>query len=270
MIPLARRLVRALASVLGGVVALYLCLGVGLRLVEGRLVFHPPDDRWEACALPSGVTRVAFGGERGVLTEASHDALLIFYHGNAQSACNWRYLGPNHVAPLGYDALVVEYPGYGGDVRGRGPSSATILAAVAEAHQWARARYARIAVMGYSIGTGPAAAHAALGGVETAMLIAPYRSLYDLMWSKGYLYPRWWAVNRFDNASALAMAQVPVAILAGAEDRVIPPEQTEALAAHLRSRGVPVAMSVVSGAGHAGVLDGPAFDRFLAGALGQP
>lgn len=254
-----RRLRFWLTTLLGG----YIALGLFIALIEPKLVFHPSKTPLSSCALPNGVHHIDFAGQRGLFTEGGGEKLLVFYHGNAESACNWRFLGVNHASQFGFDTLVMEYPGYSADPQGGAPSAARITDMVAATHAWAQARYAHVATMGFSLGTGAASTHAALGGVAQVALFAPYQSLFELAQSKGYPFPKLWFRNDLDSVTALIDAETPVHIVYGENDVVVPPSRSKALIDRLQRAGVPVTQRPVSGAGHGGLFGPATLDEAL-------
>jgi len=243
-------------------IVLYILVGIGFRLVETRLLYHPTDTPMSDCPLPEGAEYVELGGERGFFTPVGSDTLVVFYHGNGSRACNWRYLGPNHLGPLGVDTLVMEYPGYADDPRT--PDKAGLLGVAEVARDWGRARYDRVIAFGNSIGTAPAAHHAAGGGADKLILFAPFASMYALLREKGFVYPRWLLANDYDLVADLAAGAPPVVIVHGGADTLIPEHHSRALAAALEERGVPVERILRPGLGHNGLFDDAFFDPFLA------
>ena len=228
--------------------------------VQDSLVFLPPTRALDSCPLPSGVSQWRFQGEQGLLARAGGRKLLLFFHGNAGDACNWRYLGVNHLNRLGYDVLVLEYPGYGGD--GRTPSKAGIEGVIASAAAWADAQgYSSRVAMGYSLGTGAAAQFARDFGADKVVLFAPYDSIYNVAWAQGMLFPRALLKADFDNVAALSGLDVPIYILHGRSDRVIPEAFSAALAMALE--GQPVSRQVLDGVGHGGLFESPRFDAIM-------
>lgn len=243
-------------------VVVYVLVGAGFRLMETRLLYHPSDTPMGECPLPDGVAMVDVDGERGFLTATGADTLVVFYHGNGSRACNWRFLGPNHLARFGVDTLVMEYPGYAGDARA--PSRAALLATARVARDWARARYGRVIAFGNSIGTGPAAHHAAGGGADRLILFAPFESMLSLLRGKGFAYPGWLLRNAYDPVADLSAGAPPTVIVHGEADTLIPPRHSAALAAALEARGVAVTRILRPGRGHGGLFDDAFFDPFLA------
>ena len=250
-------------GLIGLALALYLLVGCGWwAYAETRLLYHPTDDPMAECPLPEGVELVALGNERGLFTPAGSDTLVVFYHGNGSRACNWRYLGPNHLKPLGVDTLVVEYPGYADDPRI--PSKAGLHGAAQAAHNWASTRYDRVIAFGNSIGTGPASHHAGLGGVERLVLFAPFDSMLALLRGKGFVYPRFVLSNDYDVAESIGSERPEVVIVHGGRDDLIPASHSAALAEALEAKGMPVTRILRPDSGHNGLFDDAFFDPFLA------
>jgi len=258
----SRMILTGIGWALIALAVVYVLVGIGFRLVETRLLYHPTDTPMSECPLPEGVGIVDVNGERGLLTATGSDTLVVFYHGNGSRACNWRFLGPNHLSRFGVDTLVMEYPGYAGDART--PSAATLLATARAARDWGRARYASVIAFGNSIGTGPAAHHAADGGADRLILFAPFESMLSLLRGKGFVYPGWLLRNRYDPVADLSAGAPPTVIVHGADDTLIPPHHSAALAAALEAQGVAVTRIVRQGRGHDGLFDDAFFDPFLA------
>lgn len=251
-----------LGKILITLAVLYLVAGVGFRFVEHRFLFHPTAEPLANCALPQGVEYFRFGDEQALLTRTGSNKLMVFYHGNGSDACNWRFIGPNHLAPFGYDTLVVEFPGYAGD--GRVISKASLLATAEATHLWAQEHYDEVSVLGYSMGSAAASHHAGQGGVTRLILFAAFDSMYALLRGKGYWYPRFLLRNDFDNRAALAGGPPETIVVHGAVDTLIPPARGRKLAEALGARFI-----LRDGFGHDGLFDSPAFDEFLADVLGS-
>jgi len=253
---------RALRWILIAAVLLYGGAAAIVYSSQNAMVFLPPARALSNCTLPAGVTPWAYHGEQGLLAGQGGRKLLVFFHGNAGDACNWRYLGVNHLNSLGYDVLVLEYPGYGGDARV--PSKVGIEAVVAAAANWAEAEgYQQKVAMGYSLGTGAAAVFAQDFGAEKVVLFAPYDSIYNVAWSMGMVFPRALLNTDFDNVAALSGTETKVYIVHGNRDRVIPARFSEALAGQLEAVGGVVSRQVLAGVGHNGLFDSPRFDAMM-------
>jgi len=259
---------RWLRRALGAVFVVYALAAVGVFFGQAALIYYPDDRPLEACNLPDGVHFWRSGKERGVLADFDQPRLLVFFHGNADSACSWRFLGVNHLVPLGYDVLVVEYPGYRGDPRR--PSRAGIEGAVRSAGDWvATQNYEGVVAMGYSLGTGAAALFARDYPVDQVILFAPYDSVYNVAWERGFVFPRMLLREDFDNMQALRQVPVRIDILHGAEDAVIPVKHSANLSRVLRGAGRNVHYTVLDGVGHQGLFASPAFDIYMRDVLSR-
>jgi uncharacterized protein len=88
----------------------------------------------------------------------------------------------------------------------------------------------RVVAVGFSIGSGIAATLAKVRPLDRLILVTPFDSLKAVAQS---MYP-WLPIGPFfeheiDSASALGKVNVPVAIIAGARDEIVPSERTAAL-----------------------------------------
>ncbi len=170
--------------------------------------------------------------------------LLIFMHGNAETAEAW---AEEFSAPRswGWAALLVEYPGYGREV-GQ-PSEASIAAVATAAYDWARhdARIdaSRIVVYGRSLGGAPAAHLATRRPVAGLILESSFTSVAHL--AAQYLIPPFVIRDRFDTLGALRTYRGPLLVLHGDRDDIVPVDHGQRLAA-----AVPGATFVLMPCGH--------------------
>lgn len=235
----------------------YLLAALGVYSFQGSMIYLPNDRVLADCDLPDGTELWSQNGEQGLVTAENNSDLVIFFHGNADSACGWRFLGTNHLAPLGYDTLVVEYAGYGGDPRK--PSKREIEHTIEAAHDWADGKYQNVTLFGYSLGSGAASIYANHYGAEQVLLFAPYDSVYNVGLGQGFYFPRFILTEDFDNIKMLAPLDIPVYILHGEDDAVIPANHSANLAEHLQN----ATRQTLAGVGHIGLFNSPEFDIYL-------
>lgn len=234
----------------------------GLFAFQTKLIYFPDDRQLSDCDIPTGTQLINIEAERALFTAQNHAHLVVFFHGNAGSACNWRYLGINHLAPLGYDTLVVEYPGFAGDPRG--PSKKTIEDAIPAFHSWVDAQsYDTVTLMGYSLGSGVGSLYAEAYGADQIILFAPFDTIYSVITEMGYSIPRAILTEDYDNIAALSHIDAPIYIRHGAADDVIPPIHSEKLQSALVAAGRSVTRELIPNQGHAGLFESPAFDQLL-------
>ncbi len=165
----------------------------------------------------------------------AHAPAAIVFHGNAE-------LAGDLVAPfeelrrLGIAALLVEYPGFGGQP-GR-PSEPSIMETAVAAYDWLTDRAdvdgSRIFAIGRSLGSGPAAGLSRVRDLRALVLWSPFVSVGHLALRK-YGLPPFLAKDRFDSETAVREYEGPVLVFHGRADRVIPHSNGEALAAASRN-----------------------------------
>lgn len=163
------------------------------------------------------------------------------------------------------DAIAFYYRGY--PPSAGAPGSAALQADALLIHDFVRARLDpdRLVVAGFSVGSGVAAYLAAHRPVDALILVTPFDSLAAV--AAGH-YP-WIPVrlllrHNMEPAADLHGAGLPVAIIAGGRDSLIPAARTDTL-----RRMIPhLAFDrTIPGAGHNDIYDDPAFPEAMHGAL---
>ena len=150
--------------------------------------------------------------------------VVVHFHGNAEQLAD---LGPviGALRGLGFGVLAVEYPGYG--LAAGSPSEPALLSAARDALAFARDRLGvpaeRIVLQGWSLGSGVAAQLAAQGHGATLVLISPFTSVPDMARRLFPALPVGWLVrDRFDIRSVARKVRIPVLIVHGDQDEVVP------------------------------------------------
>ncbi len=253
----ARR--RRWRGALAGAATAALVWGLVLSGTLARWVTYPGHEAAlpaDGAALGPGLEVVSYASEdglalRGLVARARRDGpddrgerpVLLLFHGNAEAARH--HLGfARRLAEEGCDVLVAEYRGYGGCPGS--PSEAGLRAdaraALAAARRHLGARPERVVLVGRSLGTGVAAALAGEGVGRALVLLAPYLS-YEALAAD--MVPGWLAAlavrERFDSLAALqSRPGLPVLVVHGTEDEVIPFAHGRVLAAAVGGRLVPL------------------------------
>lgn len=129
------------------------------------------------------------------------------------------------LAARGYDVLLVDYRGYGGNP-GR-PSEAGLYADALAAHEVLVARDGvdpdRVVILGESIGTAPAAFLAAERGPAALVLRSPFPDLGEVgARAYPFLPVRTLLRDRFEVGDHLDAYDGPVLVVAGGADRIVP------------------------------------------------
>ncbi|MFO0604366.1 MAG: alpha/beta hydrolase [Polyangiales bacterium] len=156
-----------------------------------------------------------------------------YFHGNGMQLADCAELAPTLHAE-NFDLFAVEYPGYG-PLAGDAPGEAAIVDAADGAMALLRERLgvppSRTLLLGQSLGTGVAVQLAARGAGARVVLLTPYRSITAMA---GELFP-WLPVgllvrDRFDSEALAPSITLPVRVVHGTADEVIPFAHGEALA----------------------------------------
>jgi hypothetical protein len=235
-------------------------LGVGylglcglLFFTQRSMLFPAPKEPLQPASMK--VVRLEGGGLFLYRAPPTPDApVLVHFHGNAEQAGHDAFLATSF--PVGL--AVVEYPGYGLLASEGEPSEEALVdvAVRAVAHLTGPMGIARerIVLSGQSVGTGVAVelAHRKLGA--KLLLLTPYTSLPDVAAQMLPMFPvRLLMRDRFDSLSKAPGIHLPVLVIHGTKDEVIPFELGRTLGAAF-PRGQFVA---VTGGHHNDLWDRP-------------
>ena len=158
----------------------------------------------------------------GLLFIAERSKGLVFYlHGNAGSLDRWGDVAKRYTE-LHYSVFILDYPGYGKSEGGI-KSKAQLFDAIQSAYDDMKNRFEEesIVVLGYSIGTGPAAHLASTNRPRLLILQAPYYSLTDMMRHTYPIIPTFLLRYKFQTSEYLKGCKMPVIIFHGDKDEVI-------------------------------------------------
>lgn len=150
-------------------------------------------------------------------------AVILYFHGNAANLAN-RAARFHLLTSDGTGLLAVSYRGYGGSQGS--PSEAGLIEDARAAHAHLRALDVaprRIVLMGESLGSGAAVALASETKAAALILEAPFSSAADVAASVYWMFPvRWLMKDSFDNLSRIRASSLPLLILHGDRDHVVP------------------------------------------------
>lgn len=157
--------------------------------------------------------------------------VVLYFHGNAESAAQNLPLAASLHA-RGPGVFLAEYRGYGG--LGGSPSEKGLYAdgeaALAELGRRG-VPPARVVLVGRSLGSGVAVELATRHRVAAVVLVSAYTSIVDLGRTVAGPLARLVLRDRFDSLSKIGRVTVPVVLLHGNRDEVVPVEMGRRLAA---------------------------------------
>ncbi len=202
-----------------------------------------------------------------LFTIPSPKGLVFFLHGNGGSLAGWGGVAATYTR-LGYDVFLLDYRGYGKS-QGSVSSQAQLFGDVEAAYNQLKSAYSenKIVIVGYSVGTGPAAWLAARHQPHQLLLHAPYYSMADMaahtirLWP---ILPGW--LLRYPLATSEYVRQVsaPVVLFHGDRDEVIPYQSSVRLRALLKPGDQ---LITIRGGGHNGLLARPQYQQVVSGLL---
>ena len=215
--------------------AIFVGLCAVLYLLQEQLIFlRPPladEDRHVVRLLP-GTTEIratAYDGTRlhgwlrHTVEEPHSRGLVIYFGGNAEEVS-----GQMHDAPMlaPWSVAAFNYRGYGLS-EGR-PSEAVLAADALAIYDWLAKRAdidpGRIVVFGRSLGTGVAVQLAADRPVRAVVLVSPFDSLRSLARKQYPFVPVTLLLKHpFDSLARASGIEMPLLVLAGERDELIPP-----------------------------------------------
>jgi uncharacterized protein len=178
---------------------------------------------------------------------------FLYYHGNAGNVGD-RAFKVRHYLDAGYGVLLVGYR-YNADAGGK-PSEEGLYADGQAAYDFVRAQGVpadRIVAYGESLGSGIATHIATANAVGAVVLEAPYTRIGDVAQTHYWYVPaRWLLLDRYDSIGRIAKLKVPLLILHGEADAVIPVKFGRALFAAAHE---PKEAKFIPGGGHADLYD---------------
>ena len=233
---MTRRARRLLA--LAGVLAFaYAGVCLALYLLQDRLLFYPARlavsahaQLHERGAEPLELASASGAHLRGWLRDsrAGADGLLLYFGGNAEEVSRWmRRIGDRYPR---WRIAAFNYRGFGHS-EGRPGEAAFVADAVRIFDRLAPAAPAgRVVLMGRSMGSSVAVQLAARRPVAGVVLISPFDSIRTIARRFYPLLPVGLILRHpFDSLAHAPQVRAPALMLAGAQDRIVPPELSRKL-----------------------------------------
>ena len=213
----------------GGALCIYIGVAAVLYFTQRSLMYFPETTRTTpaVAGLPQAeeISLPTADGEHLVawhVPPRGAKPVIVYLHGNG-GALRYRVERFNRLTTDGIGLVAVEYRGYGGS--SGSPSERGLIADGEAAYAFAAAHYAtsQIVLWGESLGSGVAVALAAEKPVARVILEAPFTSAAELAAQRYWYMPvRLLMTDQFRSDERIGKVTVPLLILHGAKDNVVP------------------------------------------------
>ena len=218
-------------------VGLYALICVFAFLAQRHILFpapkpvrQPSEDAGRIIAIENGTVIL-------YQKPAGQNPVLVYFHGNGDQLADLAWISSS-VLRMGAGFAGIEYPGYGLCADQGKPSETAILDAAERGirhlleHEGLTKE--QIVLGGHSLGTGVAMAMAERGFGVRVLLLSPFTSIPDIASRMFPLLPaRWILKDQFDSLSRAKSVQVPVFVVHGTHDKLIPIAHSKTLVSQL-------------------------------------
>jgi uncharacterized protein len=152
---------------------------------------------------------------------ANSKGLVFYLHGNAGSLNSWATIAPVYLEN-DFDFFMLDYRGFGKS-QGRITSEKQMYSDVQIVYDFVKTKYdeSDIVIIGYSIGTGPAAQLASVNDPGLLILKAPFYNLPDVARRFFPFIPAPWIRYQFRTDQYITQVSCPVIIFHGDLDETI-------------------------------------------------
>jgi pimeloyl-ACP methyl ester carboxylesterase len=258
---------RILLNILKVIIGLYILVCVAFYFFQEKIIFLPEtlekshqfdfEQAFEELNFKTADGKLI----NGLLFKADSTKGLIFYlHGNAGSLKQWGNAASTYT-DLDYDIFILDYRGYGKS-EGKITSQEQVFQDNQMVYDELTKRYdeKNIILLGYSIGSGMASFLASENDSKRLILQAPYYSLTDLAGQMFPFIPSFTLRYKFATNEYLKNCNMPVTIIHGNEDAVIPYESSLRLKAEFESK---IELITLDGLGHNGLTTNEDYKKAL-------
>ena len=197
----------------------YILFGIYIYFMQSKLIYYPDNQDFFQCEGFNDYEKVEYKATRFYYLKQNND-VMIFYHGNAGSACDRSFL-KSLFESTGKSLVFVEYAGYSNHKSS--PNKKLILQDVENMIGWIKDKnFGQVAVIGESIGAGAASYHASLGKVDSLLLLGSFSSAVRAAPWLYKIYPlRILMTENYDNVEYLQKYPSKILFIHGSKDFII-------------------------------------------------
>ena len=237
----------------------------GFYFFQERLIFYPQKlDKTHSFSFKENFEELNIKTQDGVLLNSllfkadSTEGVILFLHGNAGALDTWGRLAPFYTNQ-DYDILFVDYRGFGKS-DGKIENQSQLFSDMQAVYDAMKLKYGedRIIIIGYSIGTGPAAYLASENSPQRLILVAPYYSLTNVVKSICPIIPEFLIKYKLETYRYIPDCDVPITIFHGSDDKVIDSENSVMLGNLLNAKDN---LILIDNIGHDNILENEAYRR---------
>lgn len=207
----------------------FLTISLYMFFGQKSFIYFPDNQDFDSCPGFADSKKIRVNGTGMYYLEAEEsERILVYYHGNAGSACDRDFI-KDRLKNQGFSLLFVEYVGYSAD--NRKPSKDLILQDAENVNKFISSlTYKKTVLMATSLGTAVAAYHQTLQSPEKMILITPFDKLSRVA---KFHYP-FLPINlllreEYNTADYMKGYEGEIIIIHGSKDEIIPIESAKRL-----------------------------------------
>ena len=210
------------------ILSIYIIFGFILFIFQKKFVYYPDNQNFNYCDGFKDSQKININGTKAYYKKNS-EKLVVFYHGNAGSACARSFL-KDEFEKQGLSYIFVEYSGYSADTKR--PSKELLMKNVENINQFIKSQnFSEVAIAGESLGTSLAVYHSSIANTDKLLLISPFYSMLDIAKVNYGMYPvSLMLTENYDSSEWMKNSQTKdVEIIHGSADDIVPINQSKML-----------------------------------------
>lgn len=213
----------------------YFLFGLFLFLFQTNLIYHPNSQNFNECQYLNYLETKEINSTRFYFKNNSKDTVIVFYHGNAGSACD-RWPIAQSLENNNYSIIIVEYSGYSND--SLKPSKEKLFQNVENIDSFISTNLSNhsLILISESIGSGLLSYQTSLSNPKKIILISPFDTLENVILEKFPIFPISLLLKEdYNNIKYLKSYNNSVLIYHGTNDTLISYELSQNLFKNIHS-----------------------------------